>query len=82
MDLHDYQYTDKDGRTAYVRIAVESQDDHFVATSIPIDGDGRPLAEGAAMAPRFYGLTKSQALRRMTDALENSHEDLRPREAM
>lgn len=81
MEIHDYQYTDKDGRTAYVRVAVEAQNDHFVASSIAIDGDGRPLSEKTAMAPRFYGLTKTQALRRMTDALENSHEDLRPRAA-
>ena len=73
-----YRTEDRAGKIAYVQVKVDTQDDHFVSSSLPVDASGNVLNENGALAPKFYGMTPEQALRRMVDALENSFEDVQP----
>ena len=76
MESRRYRLTDKQGVQSYVSVTVEPQEDHFVSSSIPVDNVGNILDQVPALAPKFYGVTKEQALRRMTDALENSYDEV------
>lgn len=81
MENYRYRLTDRQGEFSFVLVTVEPQEDHFVSTSIPVDEAGNTVDEVPALAPKFYGVTKEQALRRMTDALENSYDEVVPVDA-
>lgn len=78
MDTHLYRLTDRSGKTSFVKVTVDAEDDHFVSSSTPVDAAGNPLADLGDMAPKFYGVSKDQALRRMVTALENSYDEVEP----
>ena len=76
MESRRYRLTDRNGAQTFVRVTVEPQEDHFVSSSLPVDSKGNLLDQVPALAPKFYGVTQEQALRRMTDALENSYDEV------
>lgn len=71
-----YQLTAADGSTSRVRLFVEHENNHYVCSSAAIDERGVERSEQGSLAPRFYGETIEQSLRRMVTALENSYEDV------
>lgn len=66
---------DAQGAQTRFRLDVFQEGDHWASTLQRLDAVGR--AEGAAVAPRFYGVTLEQARRRMIDVLENQYEQVR-----
>lgn len=75
---HFYRLEDQAGGVKFVKVTVEPQDEHFVSSSSPVDEHGNLTLESGSLAPKFYGMTKQQAHRRMVDTLENSYEEVRP----
>ncbi|HJQ83486.1 MAG TPA: hypothetical protein VKA21_05380 [Candidatus Binatia bacterium] len=65
-----------DGRSARFLLEVVEQGDHWTSTVARLDEHGIP--ESGQIAPRFYGLTREQARRRMIAALENDWDDVEP----
>jgi len=59
-------------RTARYALDVVEEGDHWMSTLTKLDARGEP--ESGAVAPRFYGLTREQARRRMIQVLENEYD--------
>lgn len=76
-----YQLEESTGDVKFVKVTVDRQDDHFVASSLPCDARGNDSADAPSLAPKFYGVTQEQALRRMVEALENSYDEVTPFDA-
>lgn len=68
--------TDEEGRQTRFRLDLFEEGGTWVSTLRKLDDRGRPL--DAAVAPRFYGVTREQARRRMISVLENQFEDVQP----
>jgi hypothetical protein len=64
---------DRSGRYA---LDVVEEGDHWTSTLTKLDERGEP--ERGAVAPRFYGLTREQARRRMIQVLENEYDVVAP----
>ena len=64
------------GRSARYALEVVAEGDHWRSTLSKLDERGEP--EGGAVAPRFYGLTREQARRRMIQVLENEYDVVTP----
>jgi hypothetical protein len=56
------------------RLEVFEEGDHWASTLVRLDEHGEP--ETAKVAPRFYGLTREQARRRMISVLENDFDEV------
>lgn len=65
---------DADGVETRYRLEVFQEAGRWTSTLARLDENGEP--ESAAVAPRFYGLTREQARRRMLSVLENQHEEI------
>lgn len=76
MPWYVYKASKSDSGPCWFGIRVEFEDGRWVATCRRVDEQGRELAESAAVAPAFYGVTAEQAHRRMLSVLENSYDDL------
>ncbi len=63
-----------DGTEVRYLLQVFDDGERWTSTLTRIDAAGRPMA-GAA-APRFYGLTRAQARRRMIALLENDYDEV------
>lgn len=66
---------DADGAETRYQLEVFQEAGRWTSTLARLDKNGVP--ESAAVAPRFYGLTREQARRRMLTVLENQHEEVR-----
>jgi hypothetical protein len=71
-----YRATGGEGGRKLFRVRVESQEDHWVATCVPVDEQGRDAVADAPVAPLFYGIHAEQALRRIVAALENQYDEV------
>jgi len=59
---------------ARYRLEVFEEGDHWTSTLAKLDARGEP--ESTRVAPRFYGLTREQARRRMISVLENDYDEV------
>ena len=66
--------TRENGATTRFLLDVFPEGEHWTSTLARLDERGR--AEAARVAPRFYGLTREQARRRMIAVLENDFDDV------
>ncbi len=64
------------GRRARYALEVVQEDDHWTSTLTQLDERGQPV--DGAVAPRFYGMTREQARRRMVQVLENEFDSVAP----
>jgi hypothetical protein len=62
------------GRSGRYALDVVEEGDHWMSTLTKLDERGEP--ESDAVAPRFYGLTREQARRRMIQVLENEYDSV------
>lgn len=65
---------DADGAETRYRLEVFEEAGRWTSVLARLDESGEP--ESAAVTPRFYGLTREQARRRMLTVLENQHEEV------
>jgi hypothetical protein len=76
MADHFYRATTPTGDQKIFRVQVQEGDGRFRSLCDQVDDRGDPVQEASAVAPRFYGVTAAQALRRMVQVLENSYEQV------
>jgi hypothetical protein len=76
MSDHFYQAIAADGQRRIFRIHIDEEEGRFRSLCAEVDERGDEKPGVAAVAPRFYGVSASQALRRMVQVLENSYEQL------
>lgn len=78
MPYHLYKARNASEPPHWFGVHVEFDDDHWMSTCRETDDHGRELPDAEEVAPRFYGVTASQAHRRMVDALEQTFEEVVP----
>ena len=64
------------GAQVHYLLEVFQEGDHWTSTLAQLDDEGQPLP--TRVAPRFYGLSASQARRRMIAVLQNDYDEVDP----
>jgi len=65
--------SDEAGRQDRYLLRVFHEQDHWASELFRLDETGRPDRSGS-VAPRFYGVSRDQARRRMISVLENQYD--------
>ena len=78
MPFHLYKVWNEGEEPRYVGVHVTYDEDRWASVCHEADATGATIEGGSIAAPRFYGVTAEQALRRMREVLENTFDDVVP----
>ena len=76
MPFHLYKVRKANDTAKWLGMRIEYDEDRWVATCQEVDATGEPTLGGAAVAPKFYGITAEQAHRRMLEVLQSTFDEV------